>query len=80
MKILNIETDKHHVVSLCIESADEAKALYAIFNHTRNTDLLGQATEDVGIALKIRKAVGECFYANRGEDIIPGVSYIDFYR
>ena len=63
-------------VTLTIESEEEARALYAIFNYSLNRDILpGDAGEE------IRKAIGRK-YGDLGPSqlIARGVHYQDFYR
>ena len=63
-------------VTFTVESEEEARALYAIFNYTSNVDLL---PEDA--SAEIRKAIGEK-YSDLGFDqlIARGVDYSNFYR
>lgn len=58
---------------ITVESAEEARALWAIFNHTRNTRLLPSKT-----APQLRQAIGPEHEAY-GE-IANGVAYGEFYR
>ena len=62
-------------VTLTVESEEEARALYAIFNYMPNADLLGG---DIGE--RIRKVIGEHF-SELGSDcqIANGITYPEFY-
>ena len=63
-------------ITLTIESEEEARALYAIFNYIPNTDLFPD-----GVSLKIREKIGERFSnLGSGEVIAKGVTYDSFYR
>ena len=62
-------------VTFTVESEEEARALYAIFNYSPNVDIL---PEEVGE--EIRKAIGGkygCLDPSR--HIARGVNYSDFY-
>ena len=63
-------------IILTVESEEEAKALFAIFNYSGNVDLLTNETGQ-----NIRKAIGE-EYGNLGplHLIARGVHFTDFYR
>ena len=63
-------------VTLTIESEEEARALYAIFNYTYNVDLLPR-----GVDGEVKKAIG-CKYGDLGDSqyIAKGVYYRHFYR
>lgn len=58
-----------------IETLEDAHAWYAIFNHNRNTCLLGENVS----ADKLEEAVGECCYVGHGDVIANGVTYSEFY-
>ena len=58
-----------------IETLQDAKAWYAIFNHSRNNRLLGKND----YADNLEKVVGECCYAGYGEVLVNGVTYSEFY-
>ena len=70
-------TNKFHEfdVIFTVESEEEARALYAIFNYCPNTDLLGG---DIGE--RTRKVIGEHF-SELGSDsqIANGITYSEFY-
>ena len=70
----SVELDfKPFEIRITVESAEEARALFAIFNHVRNTQLLGGADE-------IRDAIGQQYRVARSYDkIAMGVSYEKFY-
>ena len=60
-------------IRITVESVAEAKALYAIFNHAHNTQLLGKSDE-------IRDAIGSQYRVNQFDgEIAMGVSYKKFY-
>ena len=63
-------------ITLTVESEEEARALYAIFNYSPNVDIL---PEDAGD--EITKAIGEK-YSNLGTSqlIARGVYYRGFYK
>ena len=58
-----------------IETLEDAKLWYAIFNHGRNVRLLGKNDN----ADKLEEAVGECCYTGHGDVIANGVTYSEFY-
>ena len=59
---------------ISIESEEEARAMYAIFNHTRNIRLLPiHKTE-------IRNIIGMEYSANNHELISGNVSWGEFYK
>lgn len=58
-----------------IETLEEAKAWYAIFNHGNNTRLLNT----IDWTGSLEEVVGECCYTGRGEVITNGVTYSEFY-
>lgn len=74
MKVQSDKTDAFRAINLTIriESAEEARALWAIFNHARNTALLPDHAQS------IKNAIGS-EYATYGE-IAHGVTYDDFYE
>ena len=63
-------------VTLTIESEEEARALYAIFNYGPNTDLL-----PCEIGKIVREVIGG-EYGNlaAGSVIAKGITYVTFYR
>lgn len=58
-----------------IETLEDAKVWYAIFNHGRNNRLLGKND----YADKLEDVVGENCYVGHGEVIANGVTYSEFY-
>ena len=61
-------------INITIESEEEARAMYAIFNHTGNTKLLS------GKAHLITNAIGSQYYVVRaGEIISNGITPEVFY-
>ena len=62
-------------VTLTIESEEEARALYAIFNYCPNVDMLPNGTGEI-----VRKVIGES-YIELGPDqlIARGVTRSKFY-
>ena len=63
-------------VTLTIESEEEAKALYAIFNYCPNEDILPE-----GGAKQVRDAIGGRYGdLDGGQLIARGVHYEEFYR
>ena len=62
-------------ITLTVDSEEEARALYAIFNYSPNVDLLGG---DIGE--RIRKVIGEHF-GRLGSDsqIANGITYREFF-
>ena len=63
-------------VVLTVESEEEARALYAIFNYVPNIDMLPDGTGEI-----VRKAIGER-YGELGPDqlIARSVTYGKFYH
>jgi len=66
-------------ITLTVESEEEARALYAVFNYSPNVDLLS-----FGACEPVRKAIGEK-YSYLGADgadnvIARGITYGTFYR
>ena len=62
-------------VTLTIESEEEARALYAIFNYCPNLELFpGDAARDV------RHTIGDKFSDTPNGEIANGVDYDHFYR
>jgi len=70
---------KPFTISITIESREEAKALYAIFNHKTNSRLLPP-----GSAIEIRESIGEVGYLyqenDKGNGYINGVNGDTYYR
>ena len=65
-------------MELTFSTLDQARAFYAIFNHTNNTQLLPDHNE---ITHKLYEHVGPKVYeAGRGSIIANGVLYDEFYR
>jgi hypothetical protein len=62
-------------LNIVIESPEEARAFYAIFNHMDNSELLGRST-----ASQIRDVFSEFSVALGNEVIANGVTYHEFYR
>ena len=63
-------------VVLTVESEEEAKALYAIFNYCPNEDILPE-----GGAKQVRDAIGGRYGDPGGGQLIArGVHYGEFYR
>jgi len=88
MKITKVEVSDNYFVpfgiQIEVQTMEEAKALYAIFNYTPNTDLLND-----GVGMYIRKLIQynaiqngnrETFEVDRGEEIANGIMYEDFYQ
>ncbi len=63
-------------IDFIVESEEEAKALYAIFNYCPNLDILPE-----GAGRSIRGIIGKK-YSDLGPDqmIARGVDYLNFYR
>lgn len=63
---------------LTIESEKEARAIYAIFNHTRNTDLFTNGQDG-----KVRRELADFGQHNMTGDmeevIANGITYREFY-
>lgn len=59
-----------------IETLEDAKVWYAIFNHGRNNRLLGKND----CFDKLEEVVGECCYVGDGEVIANGVTYDQYYK
>lgn len=59
-------------LQITVESAEEARALYAIFNHTNNVDLLPEDS-----AKRIRRAIGDDYYSI--DMIANGITHGQFY-
>ena len=63
------------VLTITVESAQEAQALYAIANHGRNSGLLGNlVSEQIKCAMGGKAYVWKC-----GDIIANGITYEDFY-
>lgn len=64
-------------LSITVESEEEARALYAIFNHTRNVRLLSANAD-----MRIRNAIGHEHYitCKTGDIIANGVRLGEFYK
>ena len=60
-------------ISITVETEEEAKALYAIFNHQKNITIL-----PAGAAAAIRIAIKADFYVADGV-IANGITYDQFY-
>lgn len=74
--IITCQFDPFNLI-ISVESKEEAQALYAIFNHTRNTALLdGRVGPD---AEQIRKAIGSNYYIREGL-IANGIKSSEFYK
>ena len=61
-------------IIITIETKDEARALWAIFNYVPNTDLLPEEMSE-----EVRRTIGGEFGCLGGE-IAKGVTYSQFYR
>ena len=62
------------VLKIEIESKEEAQALYAIFNHSRNAKLFPDQAQN------IRYIIGKDYSIDRSSDIISNnVLYSEFY-
>ena len=59
---------------LSVETEEEARALYAIFNFSRNSDLLGYVTAE-----KIRNKIGRSYHVGGGI-IANKVGYESYYH
>jgi len=61
-------------LNITIESEEEARAMYAIFSHTRNTRLLAGKDE------LITSAIGPSYSIQLSSDIIANrITYMEFY-
>lgn len=61
---------------LTVESREEAQALYAVFNHSDNADLIGW-----GAGKNIQEVLGEEYYIDKRDMVIAGgITYEEFYR
>lgn len=78
MKVSSKKSDFQPIVlEIVIESEEEARALYAIFNYSPNTELLyPNASSD------IIECIGHGYSTshNNGEVISRGITYDQFYR
>jgi hypothetical protein len=64
-------------VVIDVITKEQAQALYAIFNHTRNSDLLQPISENVRMQLSEK---GD-FYVHFGNNVIAnGITYDQFYK
>ena len=62
------------VLTITLETAEEARAMYAIFNNGRNTALLSKG------GYPVREALGETHYVGGSKDVIAqGVTHGEFY-
>ena len=61
-------------LNIVLESAEEARAFYAIFNYTRNTDLFKNCQD-----IKIRKQLQEFRQLDEDAVIANGITYQQFY-
>ena len=80
-ELMKVRTDREGVgfpafdITFTVESEEEARALYAIFNYSPNVNLL---PEDAGA--EIRKAIGEKYSTlGTSELIARGVCYREFF-
>jgi len=76
MKILKEKTTKSFNpfnLIITVESKEEARALYAIFNSCRNSCLLHNADE-------IKQTIGDKYYVGEEEVIANGVTYENYYK
>lgn len=63
-------------ITLTVETEDEARALYAIFNYSPNVDILPEKISD-----EIRDQIGREFGELGSSQVIArGVTYSKFYR
>lgn len=62
------------VLSILVETEDEAAALFAIANSSRASRVL-----PFDAAEKMKEEIGDRFYRGPGETIIGNVKYSDFY-
>lgn len=80
MKVQRIEIEQEEqfvpfAIQINVESKEEAQALYAIFNHSRNSGILNNAAA-------IKDAIGEKYWVfdkTGGKTIAKGISYDEFY-
>ena len=65
-----------------VETLEEAKAWYAIFNYTPNTNLLGiEGSKASSIREELRDNAGEAVYVCVGHrEIANGVTYDQYYK
>lgn len=64
-------------LEITISTLEQAKAFYAIFNHTRNSDLL--PSND--IRLLLQQHVGRQVYVSNSQNVIAqGITYEQFYK
>jgi len=62
------------ILHLTIESEEEARAVYAIFNYSGNTDLFKHGQDE-----EVREELKD--FSTRGNDMISnGITYRKFYR
>ena len=62
------------VLTITLETAEEARAMYAIFNNGRNTALLSKG------GYPVKEALGVDYYVGGNKDVIAqGVTYGKFY-
>ena len=68
---------KSFSIELEVQTEEEARALYAIFNHTRNIDLLPD-----DISKDIKEIIGDCHYVGQSDCsvIANGINGKTFYR
>ena len=78
MKVKKVETkEKFTLFDLVftITSKEEARAMYAIFNHGHNTRLLKDSGE------MVKDIIGRKYYVEYdNEEIANGVTYKEFYK
>ena len=60
-------------ITLNVETEEEARSLYALFNKVNNVDLVGYTN-----AKLIKEEIGLKYYVNHGE-IANGVGYSQYY-
>jgi hypothetical protein len=65
---------------ITIESADEARAMHAVFNHTEVADLLEKASPDEDDHAEKITNLLSAFGIGPGGEIVPGVAYSDWYK
>ena len=77
MKVTTNKTEVFNPIQLhiTIETVDEARAMYAIFNKTDNTCLLPKDMQT-----EIKDKIGKDYYVSRSQDIIANdITYRQFY-
>ena len=70
---MKVTKHKNGRIDITPQNVEESRALYAIFNHTDNQDLLGEKS-----ANKMMRAIGHKHWVTSGE-IARGITHDKYY-